>query len=142
MEHPGLRLKRSRDQRQALVSPAGRSLGCVMTTESGMESDHPTTWVTLATFKSEGREAPSVPLLTLCVTKDPCETAAVPCSRVDLMGRNSWLGLLELGEETVFHQAEQRTLQDLRPLTQQGNPLEIGLTTAWNVERRSVLSPA
>lgn len=142
LERPDLRLKRSRDQFQALVSPAGRSLGYAMTTESGMESNRPTMWVTSATFRSEGRKIPSVPLLTLCVTKDLWETAAVPCSRANLMDRNIWLGLLEAGEETMFPRAERRTLQDLRPLTQQGNPLEIGLTTAWSVERPSVWSPA
>lgn len=142
VEHPGLRLKRSRDQVQALGSPAGRSLGCAMTTELGMESDRPTMLVTLAMFKLEGREVPSVPLLTLCVTKDLCANAVVPCSRADWMDRNSWLGLLEPGEETVFPRAEQRTQQDLQPLTQQGTPLEIGLTTAWSVERLSASSPA
>lgn len=87
---PGLRLKRSRDQPQAPVSPPGRILGCVTTTESGT--------VTLAMFKLEGKEVPSAPLLSPCVTKDLCENAMMPCSRVDLMDRNSWLGLLQLGE--------------------------------------------
>ncbi len=130
VEHPGLRLKRSKDQLRALVSPTGRRLGCVTTTESGTESDRPTTWGTSATFRLEGREAPSVPLLNPFVTKDLCENAAVPCSRADLMDRSSWLGLQEPGEETVCLRAEQRTQQDLRPLTQQGTPLEIGLITA------------
>lgn len=135
VEHPGLRLKRSKDQLQAPVSPAGRSPGCEMTTE--MEIDRPTAWATSATFKLEGMEVPSVPLRTLCVTKDQCENAPVPCNRADLMGKNRWLGLLEPGEETAFHRAERTTQQDLLPLTQQGSPLEIGLTTAWSVERPS-----
>lgn len=62
--HPDLRLKRSRDQFQPLVSPAERSR-----TESGMESARLTLWVTSAMFRSEGRKIPSVPSLTLCVTK-------------------------------------------------------------------------
>ena len=135
VEHQGLRLKRSKDQLQAPVSPAGRSLGCEMTTE--MQKGHPTAWVTSATFKLEGTEVPSVPLLTLCVTKDPCENAPVPCNRADLMDKNHWLGLLELGEETAFHRAGLRTQQDLLSLTQQGSPLEIGPTTAWSAERPS-----
>ncbi len=106
MEHPGLRLKRNRDNHLALVSPAGRSLGCAMTTEWGMESRRPTMWETLATFKSERREVPSDPLLTRSVIKDLCETAVLPCNRSDLMDRNSWLGLLEPEEETVCHRAE------------------------------------
>lgn len=118
MEHPGLRLKRSRVRFQALVSPAGRILGCVMTAESVMERDRPITWATLATVKSEGTKVPSVPLLILCVTKELSETAAGACSRAGSMDRSNWLGLLEPGEETVSHQAEQRTQQDLRPLTQ------------------------
>lgn len=76
-----------------------------MTTELMME--------TLASVKLEGREAPNVRLLTHCVTKDP-----MLYSRVDLMDRNRWQGLLEQGEETVFYQAELRTQLDLQPLTQ------------------------
>lgn len=136
VEHPGLRLKRSRDQLQAPGSPAGRSLGCVMTTESETENDRPTTWVTLDTFKLR-REVLSVPLLTPCGTRGLCANAALPCSRMDLMDRKCWLGLLELEEETVFPRAEQRTRQDLQPLTQQVSPREIGLTTVWSVERPS-----
>lgn len=112
VEHPGLRLKRSK----APVSLAGRSLGCEMTTE--MQKDHPTAWVTLDMFKLEGMEVPSVPLLILCVTKDKCENAPVPCNKVDLMDKNQWFGLLELGEETASLPAEWRTRQDLLPLTQ------------------------
>lgn len=128
VERLGLRLKKSRDWVQALLSPAGRSLGCVMTAESGMESGRLTTWVTSVTFKSE-REVLSAPLLTPCGTRGLCESAAVPCSRAGLMDRKGWLGLLEQGEETASHRAERRTRRDPRPLTRQVSPL-IGLTTA------------
>lgn len=106
-----------------------------MTTE--MQMDRPTAWVTSATSKSEGTEVPSAPLLTLCVTKDTCENAPVPCNRADLMDKKPWLGLLEPGEETAFHRAEWRTRQDLLPQTQRGSLLEIGPTTAWSAERPS-----
>lgn len=116
VEHPGLRLKRSKDQLQAPVSLAGRSLGCEMTTE--MQKGHPRAWVTSVMFKLEGTELPSVPLLTLCVTKDKCENAPVPCNKADLMDKNRWLGLLVLGEETAFLRAKWRTRRDLLSLTQ------------------------
>lgn len=137
VDHPGSRLKRSRAQPRAPVRPAGRSPGCAVTAESGTESDRPTTWASLATFRSEGRGAPSAPSLTPCVTRDPCENAAVPCSRADLTDRSSWLGLLEPGGGTVCRRAGRRTQRDLRPPTRQGSPPETGLTTAWSAERPS-----
>lgn len=68
--HLGLRSKRSRDQFQALVSPAGRSPGYAMTTELGMESNRLMMSVTLATFRLEGRKSLSAPSLILCVIRD------------------------------------------------------------------------
>lgn len=58
------------------------------------------------------------------------------------MDRNTCLGLLEGEEVTVFHQAGRRTQRDLQRLTQQASLREIAHTTAWNVERPSVSSPA
>lgn len=115
VEHPDLRLKRSRYHLLDLFSPTGRILVCVVTPELGMVSERPTMWETSGTVMLEGKEVHSVLLLTHCVTSDLFVNAAVPCSKADLTDRNHWLGLLEQGEEKVFHQAERRTLQDLQP---------------------------
>lgn len=88
VEHPGLRSNRSKDLLQALLSP-GRILVCTVRTELVKKIDPPMAWVISVMFKLERREAPSVPLLNLCVTKDLCETATPICSRLDLTDKNS-----------------------------------------------------